>query len=358
MLGNLESKIRPLDKKAMRAAKEHWDHIGKPIEGLGLLEDIVIKIAGMQGTEQVDIGKKAVVVMCSDNGVVEEGVTQTEQEVTAIVTENFGKGIASVNVMAKGSGAYVFPVDIGVARDINQEGVLNKKVAYGTQNMAKGPAMTKEQAVRAIQTGFELVQVLKEEGFQMIGTGEMGIGNTTTSSAVISVLLDEPVEKVTGRGAGLSDEGMKRKMEVIKKAIALNNPQKEDPIDVICKIGGFDIAGLTGVFLGGAICQMPIVIDGVISLAAALLAKAIDPNAVSYMVPSHMGKEPASQLSMKELGLEPVIHGNLALGEGTGAVLLFPMLDLVMRVYNQNKTFEDIQVEEYHKFEENEDATC
>lgn len=354
MLNNLNSNVSKLDEKAMRAAKEHWDHIGKPIEGLGLLEEMVIKIAGMQGKENVDIEKKAIVIMCSDNGVVEEGVTQTNQEVTAIVTENFGKGIASVNAMAKGSGAYVFPVDIGVARDIKQEGVLDKKIAYGTQNIKKGPAMTKEQALRAVQTGFELVHVLKEEGFTMIGTGEMGIGNTTTSSAILSVLLDAPVEEVTGHGAGLSQEGVKHKIEVIKEAIAVNQPKKEDPIDVICKIGGFDIAGLTGVFLGGAICHVPIVIDGVISLAAALLAKAIDPNAVAYMLPSHLGKEPASKRAMKELGLEPMIHANLALGEGTGTTLLFAMLDLAMNVYNQNKTFSDINVEEYHKFDNDE----
>ncbi len=358
MLDRLQSQIKQLDEGAMRASKEHWDHIGKPIEGLGLLEEMITKIAGMQRTEFVDLQKKAVVIMCSDNGVVEEGVTQTEQEVTAIVTENFGKGIASVNAMAKGSGAFVFPVDIGVAREIKQDGVLIKKVAYGTQNMKKGPAMTKEQAVRAIQIGFELVQVLKEEGFHIIGTGEMGIGNTTTSSAILSVLLDMPVEEVTGRGAGLSDKGIKRKIAVIREAIAVNKPNREDPIDVVSKIGGLDIAGLTGVFLGGAICQVPIVIDGVISLAAALLAKTIDPNVVSYMLPSHMGKEPASQRAMEELGLHPVIHANLALGEGTGTTLLFPLLDLTMNVYNQNKTFEDIHVDEYHKFEENEETTC
>lgn len=358
MMKDLQSQIKELDTSAMKAAKEHWDHIGKPIEGLGLFEDMVIQIAGMQRTEQVDVSKKAIVVMCADNGVVEEGVTQTDSEVTAIVTENFGKGIASVNVMAKAAGAYVFPVDIGVARDVHQENVLNKKVAYGTKNMRKGPAMKREEALRAIQTGFELVSNLKEEGFQIIGTGEMGIGNTSTSSAIISVLLDVPVEEVTGRGAGLSDEGMQNKIQVLKDAIALNKPVKDDPIDVLCKVGGLDIAGLTGVFLGGAICQVPIVIDGVISLAAALLAKAVDPNAVSYMLASHLGKEPASQLAVKDLGLQPVIHGNLALGEGTGTALLFPMLDLVMGVYNQNKTFTDIKVEEYKKFDTDEETTC
>lgn len=334
----------------MKAAKEHWDHIGKPIEGLGLLEEMIVKVAGMQQTEKVDLAKKAIIVMCADNGVVEEGVTQTGDEVTAIVTENFGKGIASVNIMARLAGAVVFPVDIGVKTDITQEGVINRKVAYGTKNMKKEPAMTREEALKAIQKGFEMVQALGDEGYKIIGTGEMGIGNTTTSSAVLSVLLDVPVDKVTGYGAGLSEEGLSKKIAVIEEAIAVNKPNREDPIDVLSKVGGLDIAGLTGVFLGGAICRIPIVIDGVISLAAALLAKKIDGNSVSYMLPSHLGKEPASKLAMEELGLTPIIHGNLALGEGTGTTLLFPMLDLAMGVYNQNKTFEDIHVEEYHKY--------
>lgn len=351
MLQNMNSQVSALNEMAMKAAKEHWDHIGKPIDGLGLLEEMVIKIAGIQEKEQVDISKKAVVIMCSDNGVVEEGVTQTGSEVTAIVTENFGKGIASVNAMAKQAGAFVVPVDIGVKTDIQQVGVLNRKVAYGTKNMKKEPAMTKEQALKAIQTGFELVALLKEEGYTIIGTGEMGIGNTSTSSAVISVLLDVPVEEVTGRGAGLSNEGVSHKVEVIKEAIGVNQPNKEDPIDVLCKVGGLDIAGLTGIFLGGAIYHVPIVIDGVITLAAALLAKKIDANAVSYMLAAHLGKEPASKMVMEELGLTPLIHANLALGEGTGATLLFPMLDQAMSVYNQNQTFQNIHVEEYQRFE-------
>ncbi|MBR3771172.1 MAG: nicotinate-nucleotide--dimethylbenzimidazole phosphoribosyltransferase, partial [Clostridium sp.] len=315
---NVNSKVAPLNEEAMKASKEHWDHIGKPIEGLGLLEEMIIKVAGIQETEKVDLGKKAVVVMCADNGVVEEGVTQTGAEVTAIVTENFGKRIASVNIMAQLAGAVVFPVDIGVKTDIRQEGVLNCKVAYGTKNMKKEPAMSKEETLKAIQKGFEIVQALKEEGYKIIGTGEMGIGNTTTSSAVLSVLLDAPVRDVTGYGAGLSNEGLLHKIAVIEKAIEVNQPNREDPIDVLSKVGGLDIAGLTGVFLGGAALKIPIVIDGVISMAAALLAKRIEPNAVLYMLPSHLGKEPASQLAMKELGLNPIIHGNLALGEGTG----------------------------------------
>lgn len=338
----------------MKAAKEHWDHIGKPIEGLGLLEEMIIKVAGIQQTEKVDLEKKAIIVMCADNGVVAERVTQTGDEVTAVVTENFGKGIASVNIMARLAGAVVFPIDIGVKTDIKQEGVIHRKVAYGTKNMKKEPAMTREEALKAIQVGFEMVQALHEEGYKIIGTGEMGIGNTTTSAAILSVLLDVAPAEVTGCGAGLSKEGLSQKIAVIEEAIAVNKPNREDPIDVLCKVGGLDIAGLTGVFLGGAICRIPIVIDGVISLAAAILAKAIDASSVSYMLPSHLGKEPASRLAMKELGLTPIIHGNLALGEGTGTTLLFPMLDLAMGVYNQNKTFEDIHVEEYRKYTEQE----
>lgn len=348
--------IRPIDKEAVRKSKYHWDHIAKPLNGLGKMEKLVSKIAGIQGKEEVEIKKKAIVVMCSDNGVCCEGVTQTGKEVTAIVTENFAKGITSVNAMSKAAGADVFPVDIGVDGDLKEPDVLKRKVAYGTNNIKTGPAMTKEQARKAIHIGIDIVRTLKQKGYEIIGTGEMGIGNTTTSSAVASVLLNVDPAEVTGKGAGLSYEGILHKTEVIREAIRVNQPDRTDSIDILSKVGGFDIAGLMGVFLGGAMYHIPIVIDGVISAAAALLAKQAVPVAVEYMIPSHLGKEPAAALIMKELGLEPVIHAELALGEGTGAVLLFPLLDLTMSVYNQNKTFDEIDVEAYHSFD-NEEAT-
>ncbi len=340
-----------IDRSAMAACKKHWDGIAKPIGSLGLFEDIIIKIAGIQGSEQVDIGKKAVVIMCSDNGVVEEKVTQTDSFVTAVVTQNFARGITSINQMAMVSGAKVIPVDIGIERDIHGQGVTDKKIGYGTGNIAKGPAMTREQAQRGIEVGMEMIYALKTEGYKIIGTGEMGIGNTTTSSAVASVLLNLPVKEVTGRGAGLSREGLERKIRVIEEAVRINRPDPGNPVEVLAKLGGYDIAGITGLYLGGLKYGMPIVIDGVISSVAALIAARINRKAVDYMIPSHMSKEPAGEKIMEELGLSPVIHGNLALGEGTGTTLLFSLLDTVLKVYHYNSTFEDIRIKAYERFE-------
>lgn len=350
-LDQIVKEIHPSDKVALLNAKNHWDNIAKPIEGLGLLEDLIIKIAGIKGTKQFDLGKRAILIMCSDNGVVSEQVTQTDSSVTAIVTENFAKGTASVNRMAMVAGVNVIPVDIGIKTDLSTDGILNRKIAYGTGNIAKEPAMTRAQALQAIHIGIQLVKDLKEEGYGIFGTGEMGIGNTTTSSAIASVLLHVPVELVTGKGAGLSKDGLLRKIDVIKKAIAFHNPDDTDPIDVLAKLGGYDIAGLTGIFLGGAIYHVPIIIDGMISAVAALLATRLCQDTADYILPSHIGKEPASLLIMKELGLNPIIHGNLALGEGTGTALVFPMLDMALSVYNENNTFSDIHIKSYEKFE-------
>lgn len=343
--------IEEPDPRMIRQSVEHWDHIAKPLHGLGDFEDMISKIAGIQNRVDVDISKKAVVVMCSDNGVVQEGVTQTDSSVTAVVTENFARGIASVNRMAARAGADVIPVDIGVASDLTENGIWNRKISYGTNNLAKEPAMTREQAIMAICHGIELVETCKEQGYGILATGEMGIGNTTTSSAVASVLLGLPVKSVTGPGAGLSKEKVLHKIQVIEEAVRVNRPDRNDPLDVLSKIGGYDIAGMTGLYLGGAVCRIPVVIDGVISGLAALIASRICPKTVHYMLPSHMGKEPACQAVMQELGLKPVIHGNLALGEGTGAVMLFPLLDMVWEVYNEYSTFTEVHIETYQKFE-------
>ena len=243
-------KVRPLDEKAMEGAKQRWDSIEKPLHSLGELENMLTQIAGITGTPDVRVEKKAVVAMCADNGVVEEGVTQTGQEVTAIVAENFLVGTTTCCVMCRQCGAELFPVDVGMVTDTKVRTDL--KVAYGTRNMTKEPAMTREQAVQGIEAGIAMAEELKGKGYQVLATGEMGIGNTTTSSAVASVLLGKPVEDMTGRGAGLSGEGLVRKINAIKKAIALNNPDRADVIDVLAKVGGLDIAGMTGVFIGGA----------------------------------------------------------------------------------------------------------
>ena len=262
-------KIGHINSDYCRLAQEKWDKVGKPLRSLGRLEDMVIQLAGITESINPKADKKAVVIFCSDNGVVSEGVTQTGQSVTAVVAQNFTKGIATVNSFAGVAGAKVIPVDVGINKDMSSvDGIINKKVAYGTKNMAIQAAMTKSECIEAIIVGIELVGNLKKDGFNMIITGEMGIGNTTTSSAVLSVLENIPVEKVTGRGAGLTKSGINHKIDVIKKAIAVNRPESSDVIDVLSKLGGFDICAITGAFLGGAIYHIPVIIDGFISAVA------------------------------------------------------------------------------------------
>ena len=339
--------IVPADRAAMDAAWQRWDSIAKPLRSLGLLEEAVVRIAGMTGTPAVKLGKRAVIAMCADNGVVAQGVTQTGQEVTAIVTENMSTGDTSVCRMAAAAGAEVIPVDIGVARAVAGERIRQYNVRRGTADMTQGPAMTREEAVQAVETGIELVRELKDKGYGLIGTGEMGIGNTTTSSALASVFLNRPPEQVTGRGAGLSSAGLERKIKAIETAIQVNKPNPADPLDVLSKVGGLDLAGLCGVFLGGAACRIPVLVDGFISSAAALTAARLCPNAVDYMLGSHASNEPAGRMVLEDLGLKPFLYANMCLGEGTGAAAVMPLLDMALAVYDGMTTFADEQIEAY-----------
>ena len=341
------AKIKPLDHNAMEIAQKRWDSIAKPLHSLGKLETLLIQIAGITGNAEVDLSRRGLIVMCADNGVVEEGVTQTGQEVTAIVAENFLKYDTSVGVMCKQNHAEIFPVDMGMVTDTKVR--ADHKIAYGTQNMTKGPAMTREQAVKGLEAGIDMVRELNDKGYRILATGEMGIGNTTTSSAVASVLLKQPVEEMTGRGAGLTSEGLVRKINAIKKAITLNKPDPEDAIDVLAKVGGLDIAGMAGVFLGGAVYGIPVVMDGFISCVSALIAMRICPAARDYILASHVSKEPAAHLILENMGKEAIIHADMCLGEGAGAVALFPILDLAAAVYHSMSTFDDIHVEQYEE---------
>lgn len=341
------AKIKPLDHNAMEIAQKRWDSIAKPLHSLGKLETLLIQIAGITGNAEVDLSRRGLIAMCADNGVVEEGVTQTGQEVTAIVAENFLKYDTSVGVMCKQNHVEIFPVDMGMVTDTKVR--IDHKIAYGTQNMTKGPAMTREQAVKGLEAGIDMVKELNDKGYRILATGEMGIGNTTTSSAVASVLLKQPVEEMTGRGAGLTSEGLVRKINAIKKAIALNEPDPEDAIDVLAKVGGLDIAGMAGVFLGGAVYGIPVVMDGFISCVSALIAMRICPAARDYILASHVSKEPAAHLILENIGKEAIIHADMCLGEGTGAVALFPILDLAAAVYHSMSTFDDIHVEQYEE---------
>ncbi len=343
-------KIRPLNVTVMEEAKTRWNHIAKPLHSLGILEDHIVKMAGISETSNVSLEKCGLLALCSDNGIVEEGVTQTGQEVTAVVAENMTKGESCVCIMAKRSEVDVFPVDMGVARDLVSDSVqplINRKIAYGTKNFHKEPAMTRDQAVKAIVTGIQLVSDLAEQGYNLIATGEMGIGNTTTSSAVSSMLLLSAPDLLTGRGAGLTDEGLKRKIAVIKDAMKQYQPQCKDAVDVIACVGGFDLAGLTGVFLGGAIYRIPVIIDGFITATAALTAERIYPGCRDFMLASHISAEPAGSLMLEKLGLEPMIQAHMCLGEGTGAVAAAPLLRMALDVYQHMSSFQEIEIEEY-----------
>lgn len=346
-LEEIREQIRPLHEASMEQAKRHWMQIAKPLFSLGKLEDAVIQMAGILETPDYELKKKALVIMCADNGIVEEGVTQTGQEVTAMVADNFTRSRTSVCSMSKVAGVELFPVDIGMVSDVPSVTCREEKVAYGTRNFLEEPAMTREEVWQAIEVGIRKVRQFKEQGYEIAATGEMGIGNTTTSSAVASVLLSVSPEQVTGRGAGLSSAGLERKISVIKAALAKHHPQKEDPVDVLSKVGGLDIAGLTGVFLGGALYRIPIVIDGFISSVAALCAVRMVPLAKGYMLPSHVSKEPAGAMVLKELGLSPFLTCDMSLGEGSGAVAVIPLLEMGLSVYREMTTFEQTEIEQY-----------
>lgn len=336
------------DAQAMQSARDRWDAIAKPLHSLGKLEDMIVQIAGIRQTADFGLRPRCVLVFCADHGVVEEGVSQSGSEVTALVAESIVRGDANINHMASVSGTDVFAVDMGMLRDV--EGTLCRKTRSGTANMASGPAMTYAQAEQSLQAGIDLVGEMKNRGYQMVATGEMGIGNTTAATAVVCALLSIPPEEITGRGAGLSDAGLQTKVNVIQKALSRNNPDPNDPIDVLAKVGGLEIAGMAGAFLGGMTYRIPVVIDGVISAAAALVAAKLCPQAKAYMLPSHMSREGAAPRILRQLGLEPILFADLALGEGTGAVALFPLLDMAHRVYGSPHTFGTLGMDAYTPF--------
>ena len=345
--------IRRTDRNTANRIRENWDQVAKPLESLGWFEDAVACIGAASGTADVDIAKRCVVMMCADNGIVKEGVSQSGQDVTYEVASWMGKGVSSVCRMAAVHGTDAIPVDIGINSADTPEGVLPRKVRKGTRNFLREPAMTYDECLQAVNTGIELAGSLKAEGYKIIATGEMGIGNTTTSSAMVSAMLGLPAAEVTGRGAGLDDRGLARKISVIDEAVnKYGLSPSSDPLEVLRCVGGLDIAGLTGLFLGGAVHGIPVVIDGCISAAAALAAEKIALGTKEFMLASHLGKEPCMKLILDELGLEPVIHGRLALGEGTGAVMVFPLLDMALALYRKGLAFSETAVEQYVRYDE------
>ena len=342
-------KIQPLDEEAMEYTRARWNTLGKPLHSLGRLEEMVTQFAGIYRDKNPHLRKKAVIVMAADNGVVAEGVTQTGQEVTKTVTENMTKHNATICIMSSMSGADVYPVDIGIATDCDNPGVFPRKIKYGTDNMAKGPAMSREEAVKAIEVGIGMVADLKEKGYNVLATGEMGIGNTTTSSAVCSVLLDQSVEKVTGKGAGLTNQDLEHKIEVNRQSIALNKVNADDPLDVLAKVGGLDIAGMAGCYIGGAALNIPVFIDGFISSVAALIAIRLVPECAPYLFPSHCSNEPAGRMILDAIGKQPYILANMCLGEGTGAVMGFTIADYAFKAYWELPSFEQTNFGTYEE---------
>lgn len=343
-------RLQEPDCKIYKKVLKNWDSIAKPLDGMGRFETITAQIGAVLGTDKIDISKKAVIIMCADNGIVEEGISQSGQEVTAEVAAQMGKGASCVGKMAAEAGVDTIPVDIGINKKEQIAGVIHKKVRCGTRNFHKEPAMTREETVRAIFTGIEIVEECKRKGYQILATGEMGIGNTTTSSAVAAALLRCETDEVTGRGAGLCDEKLQRKKQMITEAVRKYKLYEAGPLTVLGTVGGLDIAGLVGVCIGGGVFHIPVVLDGVISMTAALLSERIVKGTIPFLIPSHKGREPAVDKLMKELKLEPVIDGRMALGEGTGAVMLLPLLELALSVYRNSTLFSDMEVEQYERY--------
>lgn len=330
--------VAPLDRGTMTAAEVYQARLAKPPGSLGRLEELSIQLAGITGRVHNALNKKQLLVFAADNGVVAEGVSSTPQSVTKQQTINLTRGKTGAAVLAKHFGCGLTVCDVGVNADIYESTVLNRKIAYGTQNICTGPAMTREQTLQAILTGAEIARTVDAD---VIGVGEMGIGNTTTSSAVLAVLLGADVEAVTGRGGGITEESFRKKKAVIRTAIEVNRPDRDDVVGVLSKVGGFDLAAMCGAFLGAAAARRPAVIDGLISAAAALCAVRLCPNVRGYLVPSHASFEIGYRLAMEAMDLHPLFDLGMRLGEGSGCPLAFQVLDAACAVINDMATFDE-----------------
>lgn len=342
-LSKIIASVAPLDEAAMAKARERQAQLAKPPGSLGRLEDLSIQLAGITGKVHNKIEKKHLLVFAADNGVVEEGVSSAPQSVTLMQTINLTRHKTGASTLCKHFGCEITVCDVGVNADIKEPKVLNKKIAYSTRNIVKGPAMSREQAIHAIQTGMALAL---DTDADVIGIGEMGIGNTTTSSAVLSVLLDADVDAVTGRGGGITDQSFLKKKQVIKDAIAINAPDKYDVVDVLAKVGGLDIAAMCGAFLGCAATRRPVVIDGFISAVAALCAYKLCPNSVQYFVPSHASYEIGYRLAMDAMHLQPLFLLGMRLGEGSGCPLAFEVLNAACAIINDMATFDQAGIDD------------
>ena len=343
-LNEIINGIKDVDSEAIKKAEDRMTSLAKPLKSLGKLEEMAIKLSGITGKVKNNINKKMVIIMCSDNGVIEEGVASAPQSVTLAQTINFTKGLTGVAVLAKANNTELMVVDVGINCDFKHEKVINRKIRKSTNNMAKGPAMSYEEAIQAMLVGIDAVKNAKDMHFDILGVGEMGIGNTSTSSAVLSSLTNVKVDDVVGRGGGITDETFAWKKQVIKKAIEINKPDKKDPIEVVSKVGGFDIAAMAGVFLGAAYYKIPVVIDGFISAVAALIAFRLNSKTKDYMFTSHDSRELGFKVTMEELKLRPILNLDMALGEGSGCPLAFSIIDSACAVMNNMATFEEAEI--------------
>jgi nicotinate-nucleotide--dimethylbenzimidazole phosphoribosyltransferase len=346
VLDDVRARIAPPDEAVAARTQRLLDAKTKPRRSLGRLEEIACRVAAMRGTERPELPAKAIVVMAADHGVAAEGVSAYPQEVTRQMVLNFVRGGAAINVLARQAGARLVVVDMGVAgEDLDAApGLLARRIAPGTRNFAVGPAMSRDEAARALETGVTLARELVASGVTLIGTGEMGIANTTAASALTTVLTGCPVADATGRGTGVDDAAWRRKVGVIERAVACNRPDPDDALDVLAKLGGFEIAGLAGLVLGAAAARVPVVLDGVITGAAALLAVRLAPAAAGYLLASHRSVEPAHAPLLAALGLAPLLDLGLRLGEGTGAALALGLVDAALRILHEMASFADAGV--------------
>lgn len=335
---NIE-KIMPLDKSALLEATARQDALAKPPGSLGELEAISIKFAGITGKVTNEITSSRIIVMCADNGVCDEGVSSAPISVTMAQAVNMTKRKTGMSALAAHYGVDVDVVDLGIKLPYDCDKIVNRKIAMGTKNLAKEPAMTRSEVLEAINVGIERAKRAKEDGISILGVGEMGIGNTTTSSAVLSVLTGLAVEEVTGRGGGLTDEAFAKKKRIINDAIQLHNPDASDVIDVLAKVGGLDIAGMCGVYLGAAIYRIPVVIDGFISVTAALCAMRLAPLAKDFMFSSHASYEPGYMKAIEELALSPYLNLGMRLGEGSGCPIAFKVIESALAVMKDMALF-------------------
>ena len=344
-LQELIARISDLDEKAMIKIQERLDSLTKPQGSLGQLEHFAKQLGGIQRTSNPKISKKAVLLMAGDHGVVEEGVSAFPQEVTPQMAYNIMNGGAGINVLARQANAEVFLTDVGVAFPLDGN-INHRRVANGTQNMTKGPAMTRQEALQALMVGADVADEKIHGGYDIFATGELGIGNTTPSSAIVALLTDSSIEDVVGRGTGIDDAGLIKKRQAIEKAFAVNQPDSTDALDVLAKVGGLEIAAIAGSILQSAASRVPIVIDGFISTAGALIAAKLAPKSIAFMIPSHGSVEIGHRRALAKLGLDPVLNLNMRLGEGTGAALTFYLVEAALQILEKMATFTDAGVSE------------